>query len=236
MSCKSVGLSAVAQKKVMKELRSLMEEPCADITVSEDGCMSQISAEVAGPEGTPYEGGIFRLRLVLPHDFPETPPRGYFQTRIFHPNVSSIGEICVNVLKKDWKSSMGLRHILQIIRCLLIEPFPESALNEEAGRLFMDDYQEYFRQASMWTRLHGSSCSSSGRLSRPLASIESNALASENDERAVYNQSGKSLNSPLSPARKSVGNWGVGAENLNMPKQFTGQTKTPKKRNGLRRL
>eukprot|EP01023_Acetabularia_acetabulum_P063704 TRINITY_DN8039_c2_g1_i7.p3 TRINITY_DN8039_c2_g1~~TRINITY_DN8039_c2_g1_i7.p3 ORF type:complete len:101 (+),score=14.60 TRINITY_DN8039_c2_g1_i7:116-418(+) len=100
----------------------------------------------------------------------------------------------------------------------------------------MDDYQEYFRQASMWTRLHGSSCSSSGRLSRPLASIESNALASENDERAVYNQSGKSLNSPLSPARKSVGNWGVGAENLNMPKQFTGQTKTPKKRNGLRRL
>ena len=27
---------------------------------------------------------------------------------------------------------MGLRHVLVVIRCLLIEPFPESALNEEA--------------------------------------------------------------------------------------------------------
>lgn len=29
---------------------------------------------------------------------------------------------------------------MQVVRCLLIEPNPESALNEEAGRLFMEDY------------------------------------------------------------------------------------------------
>ena len=45
-------------------------------------------------------------------------------TKIFHPNVSKPGEICVNVLKRDWKSDMGLRHVLVIVRCLLIEPFP----------------------------------------------------------------------------------------------------------------
>lgn len=28
----------------------------------------------------------------------------------------------------------------QVIKCLLIVPFPESALNEEAGKMFMEDY------------------------------------------------------------------------------------------------
>ena len=42
----------------------------------------------------------------------------------------------------------------QVIKCLLIVPFPESALNEEAGKLFMEDYKEYFKQARMLTQLY----------------------------------------------------------------------------------
>jgi len=41
-----------------------------------------------------------------------------------------------------------------VIRCLLIEPFPESALNEEAGKLLLEDYDEYFRRAKMYTSIH----------------------------------------------------------------------------------
>lgn len=41
---------------------------------------------------------------------------GYFTTKIFHPNVSQAGEICVNTLMKDWKSSLGLKHILLVSR------------------------------------------------------------------------------------------------------------------------
>lgn len=54
------------------------------------------------------------------------PPPGYFLTKIFHPNVSASGEICVNVLKRDWAPDLGLRHVLTVIRCLLIEPNAES--------------------------------------------------------------------------------------------------------------
>ena len=75
-------------------------------------------------------------------------------TKIFHPNVSKGGEICVNVLKRDWTADMGLRHVLVVIRCLLIEPFPESALNEEAGRLLMEDYGAYAAHARLMTSIH----------------------------------------------------------------------------------
>jgi len=84
----------------------------------------------------------------LPEDFPNLPPKGYFMTKIFHPNISEKGEICVNTLKKEWnKNSWSLYNILEVIKCLLIVPFPESALNDEAGKLFMEDYEEYSNRA-----------------------------------------------------------------------------------------
>ncbi|VDL97905.1 unnamed protein product [Schistocephalus solidus] len=43
---------------------------------------------------------------------------------------------------------------LKSIRCLLIVPNPESALNEEAGRLLLEDYDEYTRQARIFTSVH----------------------------------------------------------------------------------
>ncbi|MGH0184779.1 UNVERIFIED_CONTAM: hypothetical protein FKN15_015917 [Acipenser sinensis] len=65
-------------------------------------------------EGTPFAGGVFRMRLVLGKDFPASPPKGYFLTKIFHPNVGPSGEICVNVLKRDWRAELGIRHILLV--------------------------------------------------------------------------------------------------------------------------
>lgn len=107
-------------------------------------------------EDTPFHGGIFRCKLVLDSDFPNKPPKGYFLTKIFHPNVATpSGDICVNTLKRDWNpQNWSLSHIFQTIKCLLIVPFPESALNEEAGRLFMESYDEYFAQAKLYTSIH----------------------------------------------------------------------------------
>lgn len=81
---------------------------------------------------------------------------GYFITKIFHPNVAvPSGEICVNTLKKDWNpTGWSLTNIFEVIKCLLIVPFPESSLNEEAGRQFMENYDEFFRNAKVYTQVH----------------------------------------------------------------------------------
>ena len=42
----------------------------------------------------------------------------------------------------------------QVIRCLLIEPNPESALNEEAGKLLLEAYDDYHSRAKMMTEIH----------------------------------------------------------------------------------
>ena len=113
-------------------------------------------AELEGPQGTPYEKKFFRLKLVLGIDFPTSPPRGFFLTKIYHPNVDmSTGAICVNTLKKDWTPETTFSHVLSVIRCLLIVPFPESSLNDEAGKLFMESYDEYSKRAHLMADVHG---------------------------------------------------------------------------------
>ena len=114
-----------------------------------------IQADIEGPEGTPYEAGIFRVKLFIPSEFPQLAPKGVFMTKIFHPNVSEKGEICVNTLKRDWNPKQwSLYNLFEVIKCLLIVPFPQSSLNEEAGKMFMDNYDEYFRVAKMLTEIH----------------------------------------------------------------------------------
>lgn len=44
--------------------------------------------------------------------------------------------------------------LLQTIKCLLIVPNAESALNEEAGKLLLENYEEYYKRASMMTEIH----------------------------------------------------------------------------------
>jgi ubiquitin-conjugating enzyme E2 S len=123
---------------------------------NEDGDVLDIQADIIGPVETPYYGGIFRCKLVLETGFPANPPKGFFLTKIFHPNVATpSGDICVNTLKKDWNpAKWSLKHIFEVIKCLLIVPFPESSLNEEAGRQFMEDYDSFCNHAKVYTEVH----------------------------------------------------------------------------------
>ncbi|QRV85469.1 ubiquitin-conjugating enzyme [Ceratobasidium sp. AG-Ba] len=148
-------VSPAAFRKLVKEITQLRNEPPEGIrVVTNEENMLDVTGIIAGPEGTPYAGGYFHVRFSFGDDFPAAPPRAAMLTKIFHPNVSRSGEICVNTLKKDWKPTYGLGHILVTIKCLLIYPNPESALDEESGKLLLEDWDEFCGRAKMWTSVH----------------------------------------------------------------------------------
>lgn len=142
-------------RQISRELCDLTQNALEGIRVvfNEDD-ITNVQADIDGPSGTPYYGGSFRVRLILGKNFPTSPPKGFFVTKIFHPNVGRNGEICVNTLKKDWNQDLGLKHILLTIKCLLIVPNPESALNEEAGKMLLEQYEDYCKRAKMMTEIH----------------------------------------------------------------------------------
>lgn len=64
------------------------------------------------------------------------------------------GAVCVETLKRDWSSTLKLRDVLVTISCLLIQPNPASALNEEAGKLANEDWAGFCRRAKLMTEIH----------------------------------------------------------------------------------
>ena len=151
--------------RLMGEIRDLVKNPPEGIEYieSEENSVSEVHAVITGPEETPFYGGKFKMKLIISEDYPNSPPKGYFLTKIFHPNISNNGDICVNTLKKDWNADVTIKHVLQVIRCLLIVPFPESSLNDEAGKLFMDSYEEFSSRARIMTNVHASVSETKGK-------------------------------------------------------------------------
>ena len=155
MSSNTENIPPQVIKKVLKEIHDITSESLDGIKlIANENDICDIQAFIDGPLETPYQGGLFRLKIILCKGFPAQPPKAYFITKIFHPNVASNGEICVNTLKKDWKPELGIKHILLTVKCLLIVPNAESALNEEAGKLLLEDYDEYFSRAKLYTEVH----------------------------------------------------------------------------------
>jgi len=166
MSSNTENIPPQVIKKVLKEINDLTAENLDGVQlVPNELDICDIQAFIDGPADTPYFGGMFRLKLILCKGFPAQPPKAYFITKIFHPNVASNGEICVNTLKKDWKPELGIKHILLTVKCLLIVPNPESALNEEAGKLLLEDYDEYSSRARLYTEIHAKNKNQSSKSS-----------------------------------------------------------------------
>mmetsp|Transcript_496 Transcript_496/g.549 ORF Transcript_496/g.549 Transcript_496/m.549 type:complete len:214 (-) Transcript_496:759-1400(-) len=205
MSSTSENLTPSAINSLTRELNQLQQKPEEGMRVfiNEEN-IADIQAEFDGPHGTPYEGGVFRMKLVLPAEFPSSAPKGYFITKIFHPNIRQpSGEICVNTLKKDWQPTHGIRHILQVIRCLLIEPFPESALNEEAAKMLLEDYEGYAKHARMLTSIHAKAKDAKPGLT--VSQVSGGAQAGEEPE-------GAEVASPMKKKAKAEKNTKQGLE------------------------
>lgn len=160
------NLSPQIIRRVAKEMSELAAQPPEGIRVIiNDDDLTDIQAVIEGPAGTPYADGNFKVKVALGKDFPQGPPKAFFLTKIFHPNVAKNGEICVNTLKKDWKSDLGIKHILLTVKCLLIVPNAESALNEEAGKMLLEKYDDYSQRAKMMTEIHAQANCKSNKFS-----------------------------------------------------------------------
>jgi len=97
--------------------------------------LTQLTVLLTGSQGTPYSQGLWRLHLKIPDDYPKSPPKAAFKTRIWHPNVEeSTGSVCVDTLKKDWESKLTLRDIL--IVSLNLKSFQSQYLADHLERQF----------------------------------------------------------------------------------------------------
>jgi ubiquitin-conjugating enzyme (huntingtin interacting protein 2) len=78
-------------RRIAKELADIQNDTESKILAEpangED--LSHLRASFPGPPDTPYEGGTYVVDIKIPHEYPFRPPVMYFNTKLWHPNVSS---------------------------------------------------------------------------------------------------------------------------------------------------
>jgi ubiquitin-conjugating enzyme E2 D/E len=111
---------------------------------------------IDGADDSPYTGGKFHISLRFPSDYPFKPPTIKFLTPIFHPNIGSDGEICLDILHSQWSPALTIRSLLISLSSLLTDPNPEHGLNKEALQLYRSDKNKYEQTAKQWTIMFAS--------------------------------------------------------------------------------
>lgn len=106
---------------------------------------------IKGPMGTPYEDGNFVLDIIIPTEYPYVAPIVKFDTKIWHPNISSqTGVICLDILKNEWSPALTIRTALLSIQALLSSPEPDDPQDAEVARMYKDNYEAFVQTARMW--------------------------------------------------------------------------------------
>jgi ubiquitin-conjugating enzyme E2 D/E len=144
--------------RILKEIESLKKDPPANCSAGPVGDdLLHWHATIIGPEDTPFAGGIFYLDIRFPNDYPFKPPTVKFLTKIFHPNISASGTICLDILKSDkWSPALTIGRVLLSICSLLNDPNPDDPLVGDIARLFKRNREEYNETARRWTLAHAS--------------------------------------------------------------------------------
>jgi len=98
-----------ANARVHKELRAFVTNPPDGCRVAvHGGNIRQWMVTLTGAAGTIYQGEQFKLKLIFPKQYPSKPPSVYFVKPSIpkHQHVYSNGDICLNLLGRDWRPTM----------------------------------------------------------------------------------------------------------------------------------
>ncbi|KAL8064110.1 hypothetical protein ABFS82_01G069700 [Erythranthe guttata] len=126
-----------------KDLKELMENGFeVDLSI----CRNNLFVvKLHGPKDSPYEGGVWRVRVSLPDEYPNKPPSITFASRIYHTNIhEASGLICLNVISEDWSPTYKLLNVFQYyLPQLLLSPNPEDPMNKIAAAKLEDNREAY---------------------------------------------------------------------------------------------
>lgn len=86
------------------------------------------------PDEGYYKGGKFVFDFVVPQVYPHEPPKVKCAQRVYHPNLDHDGNVCLNILREDWKPVLSISSCVYGLQFLFMDPNPEDPLNKEAAR------------------------------------------------------------------------------------------------------
>jgi ubiquitin-conjugating enzyme (huntingtin interacting protein 2) len=113
--------------------------------------LTHLKGTFPGPPDTPYAGGTYQIDITVPDMYPFKSPIMKFDTKIWHPNVSSVtGAICLDTLGSGWSPVGTIKMALISLRMLLESPNPKDPQDAEVAKMMMEQPNEFAAKAHDW--------------------------------------------------------------------------------------
>ncbi|URE36988.1 hypothetical protein MUK42_03696 [Musa troglodytarum] len=91
------------------------------------------------PDEGYYQGGTFVFTFQVSPSYPHEPPKVKCKTKVYHPNIDLEGNVCLNILREDWKPVLNINTVVYGLILLFMQPNDEDPLNHDAAAVLRDN-------------------------------------------------------------------------------------------------
>ena len=105
-----------------------------------------------------WRGGKYKFTVTVDSEYPHKPPRVHCDTPVYHPNIDTEGNVCLNILRADWSAVLGVTPVILGLLFLFIDPNPNDPLNKDAAKVQrenMSQFKENIRRSLMGYSIDG---------------------------------------------------------------------------------
>lgn len=148
-------MASTRERRIAKELADIHNDKDNSGVVAhpvDPANLTHLKGTFPGPPDSPYAGGAFQVDIVIPEMYPFKSPVMKFDTKIWHPNVSSVtGAICLDTLGAGWSPVGTIKMALISLRMLLESPNPKDPQDAEVAKMLMDSPAQFAQKAHDWS-------------------------------------------------------------------------------------
>ncbi|XP_042390601.1 NEDD8-conjugating enzyme Ubc12-like isoform X1 [Zingiber officinale] len=130
---------SAGELRLHKDISELNLPKSTDITFP-NGKDDLMNFEISiRPDEGYYQGGTFIFTFQVSPSYPHEPPKVKCKTKVYHPNIDLEGNVCLNILREDWKPVLSINTIVYGLILLFMQPNDEDPLNHDAAVVLRDN-------------------------------------------------------------------------------------------------
>ncbi|GAA5975390.1 hypothetical protein JCM10908_005147 [Rhodotorula pacifica] len=100
------------------------------------------------PDEGMYKGGSFKFTFAINNNYPHEPPKVKCVPKVYHPNLDLEGNVCLNILREDWKPVLNLNAVMVGLQYLFLEPNADDPLNKDAANDLRQNRERFAQNVS----------------------------------------------------------------------------------------
>ncbi|OLL23655.1 NEDD8-conjugating enzyme UBC12 [Neolecta irregularis DAH-3] len=125
-----------AQLRLQKDVNEIHIPPSMKTHFPNPDDLLNFTLDITPDEGF-YVGGTFHFTFAINQNYPHEPPK------IYHPNIDLEGNVCLNILREDWKPVLNINAVMIGLLYLFQEPNPDDPLNKDAANDLREHRQKF---------------------------------------------------------------------------------------------